>query len=107
MTTCACLVVANHSALRTSRRNVPSKCSCPSPLKLGHYDGRERGEGQAGAYKVAPPAIIGTFEYSYLVFVAGWDILFFGTALNNATLAGMAMIVVAGAMVLLSKAATE
>ncbi|MEM1075464.1 MAG: DMT family transporter [Pseudomonadota bacterium] len=60
----------------------------------------------AGAYKAAPPAIVGTFEYSYLVFVAGWDILFFGIALNSATLAGMAMIVVAGAMVLHSKIGT-
>jgi len=57
----------------------------------------------AGAYKAAPPAIIGTFEYSYLVFVAGWDVLFFGIALNGATLAGMAMIFVAGAMVLRGK----
>ncbi|MEM9432358.1 MAG: DMT family transporter [Pseudomonadota bacterium] len=58
----------------------------------------------AGAYKAAPPAIVGTFEYSYLVFAAGWDILFFGIALNSATLAGMAMIVVAGVMVLRSNA---
>ncbi len=61
----------------------------------------------AGAYKAAPPTIIGTFEYSYLVFVAGWDILFFGIKLNSATLAGMAMIIVAGAMVLQSKVATR
>ncbi|MEL6689727.1 MAG: DMT family transporter [Pseudomonadota bacterium] len=59
----------------------------------------------AGAYKAAPPAVVGTFEYSYLVFVAGWDILFFGIALNGATLGGMAMIVVAGAMVLRSRVA--
>ncbi|MEL7150472.1 MAG: DMT family transporter [Pseudomonadota bacterium] len=57
----------------------------------------------AGAYKAAPPAIVGTFEYSYLVFVAGWDILFFGITLNSMTVAGMVMIVIAGATVLRSR----
>ncbi|MEM0947224.1 MAG: DMT family transporter [Pseudomonadota bacterium] len=61
----------------------------------------------AGAYKAAPPAIVGTFEYSYLVFVACWDILFFKISLSGATLAGMAMVVVAGAMVLRSKEGTR
>ncbi|MEM9500072.1 MAG: DMT family transporter [Pseudomonadota bacterium] len=61
----------------------------------------------AGAYKAAPPAIVGTFEYSYLVFVTGWDILFFGIALNSATVAGMALISVAGAMVLRGNVARE
>ncbi|MEM9241581.1 MAG: DMT family transporter [Pseudomonadota bacterium] len=58
----------------------------------------------AGAYKAAPPVIIGTFEYSYLVFVAGWDVLFFGIVLSGTTIAGMAMIVLAGLLALRSKA---
>ncbi|MEM7236971.1 MAG: DMT family transporter [Pseudomonadota bacterium] len=60
----------------------------------------------AGAYKVAPPAVISTFEYSYLVFVAAWDVLFFGTGLGPATIAGMIMISAAGFLVLLSKSPT-
>jgi len=56
----------------------------------------------AGAYKAAPPAIVGTFEYSYLVCVAAWDVLFFGLALGAATGAGMVMIVAAGLLVLRS-----
>lgn len=54
----------------------------------------------AGAYKAAPPAIIATFEYSYLVFVAAWDVLFFGVALGNTTVTGMVLIVIAGILVL-------
>ncbi|MEM7464579.1 MAG: DMT family transporter [Pseudomonadota bacterium] len=54
----------------------------------------------AGAYQAAPPAIISTFEYSYLVFVAVWDILFFGIAPSFASISGMVMIVAAGLLVL-------
>ena len=54
----------------------------------------------AGAYKIAPPATVATFEYSYLVFVALWDILFFGLTPTPATLLGMAMIVAAGLCVM-------
>ncbi len=57
----------------------------------------------AGAYQAAPPAIIATFEYSYLVFVAAWDVLFFDIALSGATITGMVMIVIAGLLVLRSK----
>lgn len=57
----------------------------------------------AGAYKAAPPAIVATFEYSYLVFVAAWDVLFFGLALSDTTLIGMTMIAAAGMLVLRSK----
>ncbi len=60
----------------------------------------------AGAYRAAPPAVIATFEYSYLVFVAAWDFLFFGLALSGATGAGMVMIVSAGVLVLYSKRAS-
>ncbi|MEM7596579.1 MAG: DMT family transporter [Pseudomonadota bacterium] len=58
----------------------------------------------AGAYKIAPPATVATFEYSYLVFVALWDILFFGLSPTPLSLAGMAMIVLAGLLVLRSRA---
>ena len=54
----------------------------------------------AGAYKVAPPSTVGTFEYSYLVFVAIWDFLFFNTALSLPGIIGMAMIVGAGLLVM-------
>ncbi|MEM7076477.1 MAG: DMT family transporter [Pseudomonadota bacterium] len=57
----------------------------------------------AGAYKVAPPSIVATFEYSYLVFVAVWDILLFGFVPNLATTGGMILIVVAGLLVLRGK----
>lgn len=54
----------------------------------------------AGAYKAAPPSVVATFEYSYLVFVAIWDFLFFATSPSGTTLLGMVMIVGAGLMVL-------
>lgn len=54
----------------------------------------------AGAYQAAPPAIISTFEYSYLVFVAIWDILFFGIAPTVQSVTGMILIVIAGLLVL-------
>ena len=58
----------------------------------------------AGAYQAAPPAIVSTFEYCYLVFVAVWDILFFGIAPTVASASGMVLIVVAGLLVLRRKA---
>jgi len=54
----------------------------------------------AGAYQKGPPATIATFEYSYLVFVAAWDVFLFGTELNAGSLAGMIMIAGAGVLVL-------
>lgn len=58
----------------------------------------------AGAYQAAPPAVVSTFEYSYLMFVAIWDILFFGIAPTAASVSGMVLIVVAGLLVLRRKA---
>jgi drug/metabolite transporter (DMT)-like permease len=57
----------------------------------------------AGAYQAAPPSIVATFEYSYLVFVAGWDILFFDIAPAITSITGMVLIVVAGLLVLRRK----
>ena len=54
----------------------------------------------AGAYRSAPPAIISTFEYSYLVFVAIWDIAIFGIAPSLSSVTGMILIVLAGLLVL-------
>jgi len=54
----------------------------------------------AGAYQAAPPAIVSTFEYSYLIFVAVWDILFFNSSPTVASVTGMVLIVVAGLLVL-------
>lgn len=59
--------------------------------------------GMAGAYQAAPPQIISTFEYSYLVFVAIWDLVFFKTTPSVATLIGMGLIISAGIMVLQQK----
>ena len=54
----------------------------------------------AGAYQAAPPSTVATFEYSYLVFVAVWDILFFDIAPTVASITGMILIVTAGLLVL-------
>ena len=54
----------------------------------------------AGAYKAAPPSTVATFEYTYLVFVAVWDIVFFATYPGAMSLTGMGLIVVAGLLVL-------
>ncbi len=54
----------------------------------------------AGAYKVAPPSTVGTFEYTYLIFAIIWDVTFFGIVPGLTTLIGIALIVVAGLLVL-------
>ncbi|MCV0428137.1 MAG: hypothetical protein K5905_21995, partial [Roseibium sp.] len=57
----------------------------------------------AGAYQMAPPAVISTFEYSYLVFVTVWDIVFFGLTPTLMSLTGMILIATAGLLVLPGK----
>ena len=54
----------------------------------------------AGAYKAAPPSIVATFEYSYLVFVAVYDFVFFSILLTPMGILGIAMIVGAGILVM-------
>ncbi|WP_282605544.1 DMT family transporter [Pelagibius sp. Alg239-R121] len=54
----------------------------------------------AGAYQAAPPSVVATFEYGYLVFVAMWDYFFFATSPSGSTILGMLMIIGAGFMVL-------
>jgi len=56
--------------------------------------------GVAKAYQVGPPAIVGTFDYSYLAFASLWGVLFFRERLDIPTLAGIFLIVVAGLVVL-------
>lgn len=54
----------------------------------------------AGAYQSAPPSIVATFDYSYLIFAAIWDYLFFSIVPSGMTAFGMVLIVTAGAMVI-------
>ena len=57
------------------------------------------GLGLAKAYQIAPPAIIATFDYSYLLFAVMFGFLFFGEIPDVATIIGMIMIAVAGFIV--------
>lgn len=54
----------------------------------------------AKAYQIAPPTTVATFEYSYIVFVVMWDVVFFGIALTGVSLLGIAMIIGAGLLVM-------
>jgi drug/metabolite transporter (DMT)-like permease len=54
----------------------------------------------AGAYQVASPSSIATFEYSYLIFAVFWDLVFFRVIPTGTSMLGMLMIVIAGMMVL-------
>jgi len=56
--------------------------------------------GLARAYQSPKPQIIATFDYAYLIFAAFWGYVFFGEVPDRATVAGMALIALAGAMVL-------
>lgn len=58
----------------------------------------------AKAYQNAPPATIATFEYSYIVFVAIWDIVFFGHAPTAMSVTGIVMIIGAGVLVMKRRA---
>lgn len=53
----------------------------------------------AKAYQSAPSAIVGTFDYAYLVFAALWGLLFFGERPGAFTLVGMGLILAAGVLV--------
>ena len=66
--------------------------------------------GVAKAYQIAPPAIIGTFDYSYLVFAGLWGFVFFGEVPDGLTVIGIGCILAAGWMVVWggqAKSATE
>lgn len=55
--------------------------------------------GVARAYIIAPPQIIATFDYTYLVGAALWGFLLFTETPDTFTLAGMALITIAGILV--------
>lgn len=54
----------------------------------------------AKAYQAGSSAIVGTFDYAYLIFATFWGLLFFGNIPDMTTLAGMVLIVFAGYFVL-------
>jgi len=55
--------------------------------------------GVARAYQIAPPQIIATVDYGYLVSAAIWGFVFFAEEPDRLTLLGMALITLAGLMV--------
>ncbi len=57
------------------------------------------GIGLAKAYQSAPPAIIATFDYTYLLFAAFWGFVFFAERPDLQTIAGMVLIALAGLFV--------
>ena len=59
--------------------------------------------GVARAYQIAPPQIIGTFDYAYLVSAAIWGFVLFAETPDALTLAGMALITIAGLLVAVRK----
>ena len=54
--------------------------------------------GAAIAYQVGPSATVATFDFTYVGFAALWGFLFFAEVLDRVTLAGMALIIVAGVL---------
>ncbi len=52
--------------------------------------------GVARAYQIAPPPIIATFDYAYLVSAAVWGFVFFAEKPDLLTVLGMALITLAG-----------
>lgn len=61
------------------------------------------GLGLAKAYQSAPPTIIATFDYAYLLFAALFGFLFFGEIPDAATVIGILMIATAGVVVVSRK----
>ena len=55
--------------------------------------------GVARAYQIAPPPIIATFDYAYLVSAALWGFVFFAEKPDALTIAGMVLITTAGLLV--------
>lgn len=52
--------------------------------------------GAAIAYQAGPPAIVATFDFTYVAFAAAWGLVFFGEVPGTVKLAGMALVVAAG-----------
>ncbi len=55
--------------------------------------------GVARAYQIAPPQIIATFDYAYLVSAAVWGFVFFSEKPSTLTIGGMLLITAAGLLV--------
>lgn len=55
--------------------------------------------GVARAYQIAPPQIIATFDYAYLISAAIWGFVFFAERPDALTVLGMALITIAGLLV--------
>jgi drug/metabolite transporter (DMT)-like permease len=55
--------------------------------------------GVARAYQIAPPSIIATFDYAYLVSAALWGLVFFAETPDLFTIGGMVLITAAGLLV--------
>jgi drug/metabolite transporter (DMT)-like permease len=58
------------------------------------------GVGLAKAYQSGPPAVIATFDYSYLIFAAFWGFVFFGELPDRFTIIGIGLIFCSGLLVL-------
>ncbi|WP_119388830.1 DMT family transporter [Taklimakanibacter lacteus] len=56
--------------------------------------------GLAKAYQSAPPSVIATFDYSYLLFSVFWGFILFGDVPDVPAVAGMLMIAAAGLVVI-------
>ena len=57
------------------------------------------GTGVAMAYQVAPAAVIGAFDYTYVAFAVLWSYLVFGDQPDALAVAGMALIAMGGVLV--------
>lgn len=53
----------------------------------------------AKAYQIAPPALVGTFDYAYLPFACLWGYVLFGEIPDTFTWAGMLLILIAGVLI--------
>lgn len=56
--------------------------------------------GTAMAYQLGPPALISTWDFSYLAFAVLWGVVFFSERLDTASIVGIVLIPVAGFIVL-------
>ncbi|MEX2299094.1 MAG: DMT family transporter [Dongiaceae bacterium] len=56
--------------------------------------------GVAKAYQIGASSVVGTFDYTYLVFAALWGVLFFSETLDAMTVTGILLIIGAGVIVL-------
>ena len=57
------------------------------------------GTGVAMAYQIAPAALIGTFDYTYVVFAVVWGYVLFAERPDAAAVVGLVLIAAAGVLV--------